>query len=343
MGPKRVGLIVFEQVAAGELTGPAEAFSRAGVPTSDEREFRCYQVLTLGIGTARCLTECGVIVKPLLDMNNAPPLDTLVVPGGSGMHNVRLSKKIAKWLGRRAPTTRRIAALGDSIYALAATGLLDGRQVAVHWRFAKDVALKFPRVRVISNRLFVKDGPFYTCAGGTSAVDLSLSLIEEDYGRQIALKLARELIVHVKRPGEQQQYSDALQFQVESCGRFADIPSWILCNLNQDLSVEALSRKACMSPRNFSRLFKAAFGETPAEFVARARVSEARKRLLIPRNSIESVASSLGFKSADVFSRTFERMVGIRPSTYRGSSATVAVNGFVKPQLGTPEPSLTHA
>jgi transcriptional regulator GlxA family with amidase domain len=98
-----------------------------------------------------------------------------------------------------------------------------------------------------------------------------------------------------------------------------------------------------MSPRNFSRLFKAAFGETPAEFVARARVSEARKRLLIPRNSIESVASSLGFKSADVFSRTFERMVGIRPSTYRGSSATVAVNGFIKPQLGTPEPSLTHA
>jgi transcriptional regulator GlxA family with amidase domain len=121
MIPKTVGLIVFEQVAAGELTEPAEAFSQAGVPTSDDREFRCYQVLTLGIGTARCVTECGVIVKPLLDMNNAPPLDTLVVPGGSGMHNVRLSNKIAKWLGRRAPTTRRIA------LAIAST----------HWRRAR--------------------------------------------------------------------------------------------------------------------------------------------------------------------------------------------------------------
>jgi transcriptional regulator GlxA family with amidase domain len=135
-------------------------------------------------------------------------------------------------------------------------------------------------------------------------------MVEEDYGRHVALALARELLVHVKRPGEEEQYSEALKFQVQSSDRLAELPAWILCNLNQDLSVEALSQKACMSPRNFSRLFKAAFGETPAEFVARARVSEARKRLLIPRNSIESVASSLGFKSADVFSRTFERMVG---------------------------------
>src|SRR6266581_6064170 len=317
MIPKTVGLIVFEQMAADELTGPAEVFSRAKMPTGDGREFRCYHIITLGISTESCVTECGIIVKPQLAIKDAPPLDTLIVSGRSGIHDARLNKKITRWLGRRAPATRRTAALGTGIYQLAATGLLDGRHVTTHWRFAKDVALRFPKLRVNPNRLFVKDSPFYTCAGGASAVDLSLSLIEEDYGRQIALKLARELVVHLKRSGEQEQYSEALQFQVQSCDRFADLPAWILCNLNQDLSVETLAQKACMSPRNFARLFKDAFGKAPAAFVVGARISEARRRLRVPRNSIESVATSVGFQRTDVFSRAFERQVGCRPSTYR--------------------------
>jgi transcriptional regulator GlxA family with amidase domain len=319
MIPKAVGLVVFEQMTAADLTGPAEAFSRAKPPTNDNGGLRCYQLITLGVGAAACATECGIIVKPRLEIRDAPPLDTIIVSGGSGIHDARLSEKITNWLSRRALATRRVATLGSGIYALAATGLLDDRQVTTHWRFARDVALRFPKLRINPNCLFVKDGPFYTCAGGTSAVDLSLSLIEEDYGRQVALALARELVVHLKRPGKAKQYSEALQFQVQSCDRFADLPAWILCNLNEDLSVEALAQKACMSPRNFSRLFKAAFGETPAEFVARARIAEARERLRVPRNTIESVATSVGFKSADVFSRTFEKVVGIRPSTYRGS------------------------
>ena len=236
-----------------------------------------------------------------------------------------------------------MVALGDSVYALAQTGLLDGHGFAVHWRFAKDVAQTFPKLRVISDRLFVKDGRFYTCAGGTSAVDLSLSLIEEDYSRQIALKLARELVLHVKRSGEQEQYSEALQFQVQSCDRFADISSWILCNLNQDLSIESLTQRTCMSLRNFTRLFKAEFGRAPAEFIASVRITEARRRLLIPRNSIESVAASVGFKSADAFSRKFERLVGMRPSTYRERSGVVRAN-FQKPEkaFGMSRP-LVHA
>jgi transcriptional regulator GlxA family with amidase domain len=325
------------------LTGPAEVFSRATIQNGDGRESRCYDVLTLGVGTATCLTECGIGVKPRLDIVDAPPIDTLIIPGGSGIHHSRPSKKIAKWLSRRVPAIRRIATFGSGIYPLAATGLLDGRHVITHWRLAKDVSLRFPKLRVTPNSLFVKDGPFYTCAGGASAVDLALSLIEEDHGRQIALKLARDLVVHVKRSGEQEQYSEPLQFQVESSERFADLAAWILCNLNQDLSVEALAHRACMSPRNFSRLFKDAFGKTPADFVACARITEARERLLVPRNSIESIAASLGFKSADVFSRTFERVVGMRPSTYRGSFGRALPNGFIKQRFEPLERSLAHA
>jgi transcriptional regulator GlxA family with amidase domain len=344
MDPKTIGLILAEQITAADLMGPAEVFSRATIRRIDHPgacESCCYRVMTIGINAEPCVTECGIVIRPHVDLENAPPVDTVFVASGRSDGEKR-NRKLVKWLKQRAANTRRIAALGRGIYTLAATGLLDERQAVIHWRFAKDVASRFPKLRVNPSNLFVKDGPCYTCAGGSAAIDFSLAMVEEDYGRQVALALARELLVHVKRPGEEEQYSEALKFQVQSSDRFAELPAWILCNLNQDLSVEALSQKACMSPRNFSRLFKAAFGETPAEFVARARVSEARKRLLIPRNSIESVASSLGFKSADVFSRTFERMVGIRPSTYRGSLAAVAANGFIKPQQEAPEPSLTH-
>jgi transcriptional regulator GlxA family with amidase domain len=335
MNPRKIGLIVVDQMAAADLTGPAEAFARMKIRTTNHsvdsknlpgdrltaaRARHCYQVVTLGINTEPCVTECGIVIRPQLSLEQAPPLDTLFVSGGSRNHDARLNKKLAKWLKHRAPLTRRVVALGSGIYALAATGLLNGRQVAVHWRLARDVALLFPNLRVNSDALFIKDARFYTCAGGAAAFDLSLSLIEEDFGRHSALNLAREFVLHFKRPGEQAQYSEALRFQIESSDRFADLPAWILSHLGDDLSIEALAQRAAMSRRNFTRLFHEAFGKTPAQFVAEARIAEAQKRLLVPRNSIESVAGSLGFRSADVFSRAFEREVGCRPSSYRSAA-----------------------
>ncbi len=343
MSPKTVGLIVFEQIAADELTGPAEVFSRARIQNGNGGGSPCYHLLTLGVSAAPCVTDCGITIKPQLALTDAPLLDTVIVPGGSSVPDAKLSKKIAQWLRRRAPGTRRVATLGSGIYALASTGLLDERHVTTHWRLARDVAARFPRLHVTPNSLFVKDGPFYTCAGGTSAVDLSLSLIEEDYGRQVALKVARELVVHVKRSGKQQQYSEALRFQVQSSDRFVDLPAWILCNLNQDLTVESLAHEACMSPRNFTRLFKAAFGKAPAEFVAHARIREAQRRLEAPRNSIESVATSLGFRSADAFSRAFEREVGCRPSTYRARVGITPQDDFPIRRSKDVELLLAHA
>lgn len=334
MNPKTIGLVLLEHVTAVDVTGPAEAFGRTNIQVRNQsasgRRFPdCYRVLTLGVNAGRCVTECGIVIEPHLNLEKAPALDTLFICGGSRIHPARQSGKLGKWLKVRLPLTRRVVAIGSGIYELAATGLVDGRQVAIHWRLADDLARRFPNVRVNRNALFIKDGPFYSCAGGASAIDLSLSLIEEDLGHRIALNLARELVLHVKRSGAQLQYSEALQFQVQSSDRFTDLPAWILCNLNQDLTVESLAHKACMSPRNFSRLFKAVVGETPADFVSRARITEARERLLIPRTTIENVATSVGFKSVDAFSRTFEKVVGIRPSTYRGSFTPLAANRFM--------------
>ena len=317
MSPKTVGLIVFEQMAANELTAPAEAFSRAKMPSGSGDECHCYQVLTLGIGTALCVTECAVIVKPQLDINDAPQLDTLIISGGTGICETRVNKTIAKWLSRRAPVTRRVVTLGGGIYALAATKLLDGCDVAVHWRLAKDVALRFPKLRVTANKLFVKDGPFYTSAGATAGVDLALSLIEEDYGPRVALAVARELVVYLKRPGGQEQYSEPLQFQTQSISRLSELGTWMCSHLHEDLSVEMLAAKACLCPRHFTRRFKVEFGTTPADFVERLRLDEARGRLSNGDNSVENVGISVGFKSADAFRRAFERRLGLNPSDYR--------------------------
>jgi len=330
MNPKTVGLIVAEEIAAADLIGPAEVFARATIARSNQseaRESRSYGVMTVGINAEQCVTECGIVIRPHVDLEEAPPLDTVFICGGGGRHGEKVSKRLIKWLKQRAPNTRRIAALGRGIYALAATGLLDGRQAAIHWRFAKDVASRFPKLRVNPNNLFVKDGAFYTCAGGTSAVDFALALVEEDYGRHVALTLARELVVHVKRSGEHEQYSEALKFQVQSSDRFAELPAWIFSHLSDDLSIDVLAQRAAMSRRNFTRLFHEAFGKTPAQFVAEARIAEAQQRLLVPRNSIESIASSLGFRSADVFSLAFERYTGIRPRIYRALRRAPKSNG----------------
>ncbi|MBO0694835.1 MAG: helix-turn-helix domain-containing protein [Verrucomicrobia bacterium] len=330
MNPKRVGLIVAEKIAAADLMGPAEVFSRARIRRSDQPETRescCYQVITIGIKAEPCATECGIVIRPHVGLEEAPALDTVFICSGASGHGEKLSGKFIKWLKQRAPHTRRIAALGRGIYALAETGLLDGKQAAIHWRFAKDVALRFPKLRVNPNSLFVKDGPFYTCAGATSAVDFALAIVEEDYGRHVALALARELIVHVTRSGEHEQYSEALRFQVQSSDRFADLPAWIYSHLSDDLSIDALAQRAAMSRRNFTRLFHEAFGHTPAQFVAKARIAEAQQRLLVPRNSIESIAHSLGFRSADVFSLAFERYTGIRPRIYRALRRAPRSNG----------------
>jgi transcriptional regulator GlxA family with amidase domain len=309
--------MVFDQMIATDLTDPAEIFSRAKISTNDGRDCACYHVITVGVTTAPCVTESGIVVTPQVDTQHAPPFDTVVIPGGNGISVPKLNKKISTWLNYGASSTRRFVALGTGIYPFASAGLLNGRLVVAHWHLAKEVALRFPKLSVNPNSLFVKDGPFYTCAGATSAVDLSLALIEEDYGARVALAVARELVLYFKRSGGQEQYSEPLRFQVQSTDRFSEMAAWVTGHLHEDLSVEVLAERASCSRRHFSRRFKEVFGSTPAHFVEELRLTEAQHHLSLPRNSLKAVAGLVGFKSVDAFSRAFERRFGIRPSDYR--------------------------
>jgi transcriptional regulator GlxA family with amidase domain len=322
MAPKRIGIIGFDGAVAIDLAGPADAFTYAEIPGGQNGPRRCYEVVTIGLSNRPFVAESGLVFKPQKSFKNAPPLDTLIIPGGSGLRKAQIGKPVAAFVKARARSTRRIVSICTGLYGLAATGLLAGRQVTTHWRFAQDVAHRFPELKIDRNAIFLKDGPFYTSAGATSGIDLSLSLIEEDYGPRVAMTVARDLVVYLKRSGGQEQYSEPLQFQTQSVSRLSDVTTWIISHLNENLSVEVLAAKACLCPRHFCRRFKKEFGHSPAEFVERLRLDEARRRLSTGDNSIENVGLSVGFKSADAFRRAFERRLEIKPSDYRRRFST---------------------
>jgi transcriptional regulator GlxA family with amidase domain len=204
--------------------------------------------------------------------------------------------------------------------------LLDERRVSTHWRFARDLANRFPRLKVDANALFIKDGKFYTSAGITAGIDLSLALIEEDFGPTVALSVARDLVVYLKRSGGQEQFSEPLQFQTLSADFMDDLVTWARSHLRNDLSVEALAERAHLCPRHFSRKFKQVFATTPANFIETMRLDEARRRLAESNKAIEQIGSSVGFKSGKAFRRAFERRFRVSPSRYRNRFAPARVN-----------------
>src|SRR5205085_5722295 len=317
MKPLRVGLIGYDRVQALDLIGPSDAFTIAVAEDEMGKLRPCYEVIVIGLTGKPFRAESGVVFQPQTSLRNAPALDTLIIPGGRGARIGQSSELIARWIATRAKRIRRIASVCTGVYALARTGFLDARRVTTHWRFANDLACRFPKLNVDHDALFLKDGPFYTSGGVTASVDLSLALIEEDYGPRVALSVARELVVFLKRSGGQKQYSEPLEFQINSADRFSDLASWMVEHMRGDLSLAALAKRVCLSPRHFVRRFKQAFDGTPAAFVENLRLDEARRRLSERTQTIENVASSVGFQSDDVFRRAFQRRFGVKPSSYR--------------------------
>ncbi|HTU01684.1 MAG TPA: GlxA family transcriptional regulator [Candidatus Sulfotelmatobacter sp.] len=318
MNPKRVGFLGFDGVTALDLVGPAEVFATAVSPEPECGDQALYEVVTIGVSRKPFTSDSGLVFRAAATLEGAPALDTLIVPGGAGLREPHVNARVTAWVKSRAGRIRRVASVCTGIYGLAPSGLLDGRRVTTHWKFTADLARRFPQLRVEPNALFVKDGAFYTSAGVTSGIDLSLALVEEDFGPQVALAAARMLVVYLKRAGGQEQYSEPLRFQTQSSDRFSDLAAWMAGHLHRDLSVEALARRASVCGRHFSRRFKHVFGSTPAAFVEDLRLNEARRLLSSNTGTIESVADSVGFRSADSFRRAFERRFGISPTSYRG-------------------------
>ncbi len=312
MSRRRVGLLAYDGMQALDLVGPAEAFAAVQNTAGP-----AYEVVIIGLTGRRLTAETGIQLRADVPASTKLRFDTLIIPGGRAMRESGIGPRTAAWIAARAARIRRIASVCTGIFGLAPTGLLDGRRVTTHWKYARDLARRFPKLRVDANALYVKDGRFYTSAGITAGIDLTLALIEADHGPSVALAVAREFVVFLKRPGGQDQFSEPLQFQLRSADRFADLTAWMAGHLDADLSVAALAAKTFLSERQFSRVFRRTYGTSPGGFVEELRLAEASRRLLSRQLALEAVARSVGYRSADVFRRAFERRYGVSPGTYR--------------------------
>jgi transcriptional regulator GlxA family with amidase domain len=243
-------------------------------------------------------------------------LDTLLVAGGPGVHAAAADPALLDWVRARARRARRVASVCTGAFLLAAAGLLEGRRAATHWMHCAELARRFPGIRVEPDPIFVRDGAIWTSAGVTAAIDLALALVEEDAGRSLALAVARHLVMFLKRPGGQAQFSTVLSLQGAE-DRFGELHSWMAGRLAGDLSLPALAQKAGMSERSFSRRYAEATGITPARAVERLRVEAARRLLSDTGLPVKRIAARCGFGSEETLRRSFLRLLAATPQSYR--------------------------
>jgi transcriptional regulator GlxA family with amidase domain len=246
------------------------------------------------------------------------PVDTFVVVGGDGPRT-RCDPRIDSWVRRMSRLARRTVSICTGAFVLARAGLLDGRRATTHWLFTEELARNFERVAVEPNQIWVEDRDVFTSAGIVTGIDLALALVARDLGARIALETARLLVVFVQRSGGQSQFSATLAAQRAESQPIREVQTWILEHLGDAHPVERLAQRAGMSPRNFSRVFSNQAGLSPARFVVRARIEAARRWLERSQRSVDEIAATVGFGSADVMSRAFKRELGTTPNRYRQS------------------------
>jgi transcriptional regulator GlxA family with amidase domain len=314
--PKRVGVVGFDGVTALHLVGTSDTFVAATLDDGYGGRIPCYEVYALGVISDRFRAEGGLLFEGQATLSVAPELDTIIVAGGRGILRQEISDKIASWILKRINDTRRIGAVCTGIYGIALTGLLDGREVTTHWRFARELARRFPRLKINHRKPFVRDGPYYTSTGLSAGINLSLAMIQEDYGLYVAQSVEEELALRLTKEDQEELPSDAAPFDNHPIDRFSDLVAWVIRNLHADLSVEVLARRACMCPGHFSKVFKSVFGEPPSEFVQNLRLNEARRRLSKQQKTLRAVAESVGFTGSAAFQQAFERKFGARPRSY---------------------------
>jgi transcriptional regulator GlxA family with amidase domain len=244
-------------------------------------------------------------------------IDTLIVTGIDEPDDARRDPDLIRWLARIAPRTRRVAGLCTGTFVLAEAGLLDGRNATTHWMDCDELARRFPAITVQRDPIYVRDRGIYTSAGSTAGLDLVLALVEEDVGRRVALQVAQRMVFFLKRPGGQAQFSAQLSTQIAEREPLRDLQAWILDHPGLDLSVDALARRAAMSPRNFFRVFVREIGMTPGRFVERVRVEAARRLLEETTRGIPDVAAVCGFGSPETMRIAFRRALGVNPQSYR--------------------------
>ena len=318
--PRRVAIVAVPPVRTLDVFGPAEVFADANHLNHGGT---AYDVQIVSATEDRTVPSYfGVpFVADRTYREMRQPLDTLLVAGGEGAQEMKYSPKFLEWLRRQSSKARRYGSVCTGALVLAEAGLLDGRCVTTHWNWCRELEQKHPKVKVDPRPIYVRDKNLFTSAGVTAGIDLSLALVEDDLGGALALQVAQLMVVFLRRPGGQSQFSATLMAQARGRRSLRDLLAWVADNLGSKFSVGTLARRAAMSPRNFARIFREEIGETPARHIETLRVEAARRQLETTSSSLDEVADICGFGSAEVLRRTFFRRIGTTPGKYRSSFA----------------------
>jgi transcriptional regulator GlxA family with amidase domain len=323
--PSRIEVLAFPDVQLLDVAGPLQVFATANDLARMARRPAPYEPIVVADGKlAVSSAGLGLATQPLPPPRS--PLDTLIIAGGWGVHDACSDRKLVGWVKARARNARRVASVCSGAFLLASAGLLDGRRAATHWSRCREFAERFPKVRLQPDPIFVQDGNVWTSAGITAGIDLALALVEADLGRELALAVARQLIVFLKRPGGQAQFSATLALQ-HGNARFENLHAWIADNLTGDLSVGALANASGMSERSFVRHYRQATGTTPARAVEQIRV-EAARHTLEQGLPVKRVAARCGFGSEETMRRSFLRLLGASPQAYRERFSSSALSAY---------------
>ena len=309
-------MLVFPSVQLLDATGPLQVFASANDFAIEAGKPPPYELRVVTQDGASITASAGVGLATVPLPAIGSPVDTLVIAGGRGVDAAAANKVLVDWVRQRTQDARRAASVCTGAFLLAASGVLDGKRAATHWSVCAEFARRFPSVRVESDPIFVRDGAVWTSAGVTSGIDLALALIEEDLGRAAALAVARYLVVFLKRPGGQAQFSATLSLQSAE-DKFGALHAWINQHLAENISLPALARQAGMSERSFSRHYAEDTGLTPVRAVEQLRVEAARRLLLETSLPVKRISQRCGFGSEETMRRSFVRLLDVTPQDYR--------------------------
>ena len=312
---KTIAILAMPGVQLLDVSGPLDVFAEANLQAGRA----VYRLVVLALTQGPVVSSSGARLLPDQVIGRGPedPIDTLLVAGCPNAATTRLPAAVIAWLRRVAPETRRYGSVCSGALLLAQAGLLDGKRVTTHWAVAERLAETYPTVTVEADAIHVRDGRLRTSAGVTAGLDLALALVEEDLGRDIAMRVAAQLVMYFKRPGGQLQFSRKGESLPVGRSALQAAQRYVAAHPAEDHSVPRLAKRAGLSPRHFARLFQAEVGLTPAAWVEAARVTEARRLLESGQAAPKQAAALSGFANADTLRRAFTRHVGVTPAEYR--------------------------
>ncbi|MFF9073348.1 GlxA family transcriptional regulator [Streptomyces sp. NPDC014872] len=310
MTQRSVLVVLFDGVQSLDVTGPVEIFAGASRFLG-----ATYDLRTASVDGSPVRTSSGLVLVPDTALADAEPPHTLLVPGGEGTRVP--APALVDWLREHAPRAERLVSVCTGALLLAEAGQIDGHRVTTHWTVCEHLARTHPAVEVDPDPIFVRDGRLATSAGVTAGIDLALALVEEDHGREVALTVARHLVVFLRRPGNQAQFSAQLTAQTARREPLREVQHWITEHPSADLTVEALAARARLSPRHFARAFRAETGLTPGRYVDRVRLEHARRLLEDTSDGVAGIAHACGYGTPEAMRRAFVKALGTAPAEYR--------------------------